>query len=126
MRSLYIVFIVFILFLLGYQQVNSMDKMEKNMKNNTEKSASAVFAGGCFWCTESDFEKVEGVIEVISGYTGGQVKNPTYKQVSGGGTGHIAAVRKEVRRPLKQTGFGCFHLGRKNVDNLFTFFTAGV
>jgi len=93
MRSLYIVFIVFILFLLGYQQVNSMDKMEKNMKNNTEKSASAVFAGGCFWCTESDFEKVEGVIEVISGYTGGQVKNPTYKQVSGGGTGHIEAVK---------------------------------
>ncbi len=93
MRSLYIVFIVFILFLLGYQQVNSMDKMEKNMKNNTEKSASAVFAGGCFWCTESDFEKVEGVIEVISGYTGGQIKNPTYKQVSGGGTGHIEAVK---------------------------------
>ena len=93
MRSLYIVFIVFILFLLGYQQVNSMDKMEKNMKNNTEKSASAVFAGGCFWCTESDFEKVEGVIEVISGYTGGQVKNPTYKQVSGGGTGHIETVK---------------------------------
>jgi peptide methionine sulfoxide reductase msrA/msrB len=93
MRSLHIVFIVFTVILLGYQQVNSMDKMEKHMKNNTEKTASAVFAGGCFWCTESDFEKVEGVIEVISGYTGGRVKNPTYKQVSGGGTGHIEAVK---------------------------------
>jgi peptide methionine sulfoxide reductase msrA/msrB len=93
MRSLHIVFIVFTVILLGYQQVNSMDKMEKHMKNNTEKTASAVFAGGCFWCTESDFEKVEGVTEVISGYTGGLVKNPTYKQVSGGGTGHIEAVK---------------------------------
>jgi peptide methionine sulfoxide reductase msrA/msrB len=70
-----------------------MDKMEKNMKNNTEKTASAVFAGGCFWCTESDFEKVDGVIEAISGYTGGRVKNPTYEQVSGGGTGHLEVVK---------------------------------
>jgi peptide methionine sulfoxide reductase msrA/msrB len=93
MRSLYIVFIVFTVILIGYHQVNSMDKMEKHMKNNTDKTASAVFAGGCFWCTESDFEKVEGVIEVISGYAGGRVKNPTYKQVSGGGTGHIEVVK---------------------------------
>jgi peptide methionine sulfoxide reductase msrA/msrB len=93
MRSLYIVFIVFTVILIGYHQVNSMDKMEKPMKNNTDITASAVFAGGCFWCTESDFEKVEGVIEVISGYTGGRVKNPTYKQVSSGGTGHIEAVK---------------------------------
>ncbi len=58
-----------------------------------EKTGSAVFAGGCFWCTESDFEKVDGVIETISGYTGGHVANPTYKQVSAGGTGHIEAVK---------------------------------
>jgi len=70
-----------------------MDKMEKPMKNNTEKNASAVFAGGCFWCTESDFEKVDGVIDAISGYTGGHVKNPTYKQVSAGGTGHLESVK---------------------------------
>ena len=93
MKSLHIVAIVFAIILLGYYQVNSMDKMEKPMNNNTEKTASAVFAGGCFWCTESDFEKVEGVIEVISGYTGGRVKNPTYKQVSAGGTGHIESVK---------------------------------
>jgi peptide methionine sulfoxide reductase msrA/msrB len=70
-----------------------MDKMESHMKNNTEKTASAVFAGGCFWCTESDFEKVDGVIDAISGYTGGHVKNPTYKQVSAGGTGHLESVK---------------------------------
>ncbi|MBU0768760.1 MAG: peptide-methionine (S)-S-oxide reductase MsrA [Proteobacteria bacterium] len=93
MRSLYIVFVVFTLILIGYHQVNSMDKMEKPMKDNTEKTASAVFAGGCFWCTESDFEKVDGVIDAISGYTGGHVKNPTYKQVSAGGTGHLESVK---------------------------------
>ena len=51
-----------------------------------------VVAGGCFWCVESDFERVDGVREVISGYTGGNVSNPTYKQVTGGGTGHYEAV----------------------------------
>ena len=55
--------------------------------------AAAVFAGGCFWCTESDFDKMPGVISTTSGYIGGKLANPTYKQVSGGGTGHIEAVR---------------------------------
>lgn len=53
---------------------------------------TAVVAGGCFWCVEADFEKVEGVKEVVSGFTGGRVKNPSYKQVSRGGTGHYEAV----------------------------------
>jgi len=73
--------------------VISMDKnMEKQPIANNE-TREAVFAGGCFWCTESDFEKVDGVIEAISGYTGGQLQNPTYQQVSTGGTGHIEAVK---------------------------------
>jgi peptide-methionine (S)-S-oxide reductase len=55
--------------------------------------AAATFAGGCFWCTESDFDKMPGVVSTTSGYTGGRVPNPTYKQVSNGGTGHIEAVR---------------------------------
>ena len=50
-------------------------------------------AGGCFWCVEADFEKVKGVRDVVSGYTGGNVKNPTYKQVTRGGTGHYEAVQ---------------------------------
>jgi len=53
----------------------------------------ATFAGGCFWCTESDFEKLDGVVEVISGYTGGNVENPSYERVSAGGTGHVEAVQ---------------------------------
>ena len=58
-----------------------------------EVSAAAVFAGGCFWCTESDFDHIAGVISTLSGYTGGRIANPTYEQVSAGGTGHIEAVR---------------------------------
>ena len=54
---------------------------------------TATFAGGCFWCVEADFEKVDGVVEVISGYTGGHQENPTYQEVSAGGTGHVEAVQ---------------------------------
>jgi len=56
-------------------------------------SASAVFAGGCFWCTESDFDHIPGVSQTLSGYTGGRVANPGYEQVSAGSTGHFEAVR---------------------------------
>ena len=52
----------------------------------------AVFAGGCFWCMEADFDKVDGVIRTVSGYAGGHVANPTYRQVSAGGTGHAESV----------------------------------
>ncbi|MES2538530.1 MAG: peptide-methionine (S)-S-oxide reductase MsrA [Pseudomonadota bacterium] len=58
-----------------------------------QKTATAIFAGGCFWCTESDFEKLPGVLSAESGYTDGKTVNPTYAQVSGGGTGHTEAVR---------------------------------
>ncbi len=58
-----------------------------------EGAATAIFAGGCFWCTESDFEKLPGVISAESGYTAGRTENPTYEQVSAGTTGHTEAVR---------------------------------
>ena len=55
--------------------------------------ATATFAGGCFWCVEKDFDHVPGVVETISGYTGGSLKDPTYHKVTAGGTGHREAVR---------------------------------
>ena len=53
---------------------------------------TAIFAGGCFWCMEPPYEKLKGVVSVTSGYTGGVTKNPTYDEVSNGGTGHYEAV----------------------------------
>jgi len=55
--------------------------------------ATAILAGGCFWCVEADFDKLPGVTRTESGYAGGTLKNPTYEQVSAGGTGHAEAVR---------------------------------
>ncbi len=57
------------------------------------KDKAAYFSGGCFWCTEHDFEKVDGVSEVISGYMGGNIKNPSYNQVASGGSGHYEVVK---------------------------------
>lgn len=56
-------------------------------------TAEAVFAGGCFWCLEHDLEHLPGVVDAVSGYSGGSLRNPTYRQVSAGGTGHQEAVR---------------------------------
>jgi len=64
--------------------------MSPSEKKNTE---TATFAGGCFWCTEAVFDRLKGVSKVTSGYTGGQVPDPTYKQVCEGTTGHAEAVQ---------------------------------
>ena len=88
---------------MGCRQAISMDKedtKDKGMNSQMADTKTAVFAGGCFWCTESDFEKVDGVINAVSGYTGGNVLRPTYKQVSAGGTGHVEAV-KVIYDPAK-------------------------
>jgi peptide-methionine (S)-S-oxide reductase len=65
-------------------------------------TAKATFAGGCFWCVESDFDKIDGVISTTSGYIGGTVANPTYEQVSAKATGHAEAV-EIVYDPRKVT-----------------------
>ena len=62
---------------------------------NAQPTETATFAGGCFWCMEPPFDKLEGVISTTSGYTGGHQANPTYKQVSAGKTGHTEAVQVE-------------------------------
>ena len=85
------------------RQSQAENRKQQSSDTSAEAPANArtaVFAGGCFWCTESDFEKVPGVIDAISGYTGGSVANPAYEQVSAGGTGHVEAV-KVIYDPAK-------------------------
>ena len=81
------------------------------------EQAKAVFAGGCFWCMEEAFEKVEGVVSVTSGYMGGQVANPTYEEVSAGGTGHAESV-EVVYDPARVTYRKLLDNFWKNVDPL--------
>jgi peptide methionine sulfoxide reductase msrA/msrB len=81
-------------FMMGNQRSEAVQKGVKMDTGKEEiKLEKATFAGGCFWCTESDFEKLPGVVKVISGYTGGNKENPTYAEVSSGKTGHLEAIQ---------------------------------
>ncbi len=82
---------------------------------NPSEVETATFAGGCFWCVEADFDKVEGVISTTSGYIGGDKKNPTYTQVSAGGTGHTEAVQI-VYDPAKVTYAELLKVLWRNID----------
>ena len=89
--------------------------MSSALAASDDELATATFAGGCFWCVESDFDTVPGVVETISGYTGGTVDNPTYKQVSEGGTGHREAV--QIRYDPKQVSYErLLHIFWRSVD----------
>jgi peptide methionine sulfoxide reductase msrA/msrB len=93
MKPLFIVVFMFMLIISGCQRVDSGQTEVSNMPKEDKGLRVATFAGGCFWCTEADFEKLPGVIKVVSGYTGGKRENPTYEQVSSGGTGHVEAIQ---------------------------------
>jgi peptide methionine sulfoxide reductase msrA/msrB len=81
-------------FMIGNQRSEAVQKeMKVGMAKEEMNLQKATFAGGCFWCTEADFEKLPGVVKVISGYTGGNKENPTYAEVSSGTTGHVEAVQ---------------------------------
>jgi peptide methionine sulfoxide reductase msrA/msrB len=84
-------------FAIGFQAIGGksiqQQSKDKNMKEYGDHLKKATFAGGCFWCVEADFEKVDGVVEAISGYSGGKEENPTYEAVSSGRTGHTEAVQ---------------------------------
>ena len=82
-----------------------------------QRSEVATFAGGCFWCVESDFDKVDGVLSTVSGFMGGRTANPTYKQVSAGGTGHAEAV-EIVYDPAKVTYAKLLDVFWRNIDPL--------
>jgi peptide-methionine (S)-S-oxide reductase len=77
--------------------------------------ATAIFAGGCFWCEETAFEGLPGILSVTSGYTGGQKKNPTYEEVSSGGTGHAESV-EVVFDPAKTSYEKLLEVFWHNVD----------
>jgi len=78
----------------GCQESNMVQQgVAGEMTKESENLKKATFAGGCFWCTEADFEKLPGVVKVISGYTGGGKENPTYGEVTSGKTGHVEAVQ---------------------------------
>lgn len=79
------------------------------------KSATAYFAAGCFWCAEHDFANIPGVINVISGFTGGKVKNPTYEKVTQGKTGHFEAI-KVTYDPAKVTFEDLLSIFWQNID----------
>ena len=84
-------------------------------KEQGKKLETAIFAGGCFWCMEPPFEKKDGVISAVSGYISGHVKNPTYKQVSAGTTGHTEAV--EIKYDPKKISYEeLLKIFWKNID----------
>jgi peptide methionine sulfoxide reductase msrA/msrB len=94
--SLFFMVGVVLLFMMGNQHSEAVQKemkMEMEMAKEGMSLRKATFAGGCFWCTEADFEKLHGVVKVISGYTGGNKENPAYEEVSSGTTGHVEAVQ---------------------------------
>jgi len=80
-----------------------------------EEIRTTVVAGGCFWCVESDFERVAGVVEVVSGFSGGTVEAPTYREVTRGGTGHLEAV--EITYDADRVSYAqLLHLFLRSVD----------
>ena len=76
----------------GIAQAKEKRMENKAMNNETKKEEIATFAGGCFWCMQTPFDKVKGVISTVVGYTGGSKKNPTYEEVCAGGTGHAESI----------------------------------
>lgn len=96
-RWLNIWILIILVMIAGCQQSDSRDLIgidyQVNQPSEADNLEIAIFAGGCFWCTEADFDKVSGVVKTVSGYIGGTVANPTYEQVSKGKTGHIEAVK---------------------------------
>ena len=111
MNSVTRILIAVALILLPLQQVHAASAAAASEK--------ATFAGGCFWCMEAPFDKLPGVVSVTPGYSGGQVKNPTYEQVSAGGTGHAESVQI-VFDPSKTSYSRLLDVYWRNIDPTVT------
>ncbi|OGP73807.1 MAG: methionine sulfoxide reductase [Deltaproteobacteria bacterium RBG_16_49_23] len=92
-KNLIILALMLMLIISGCQRVDSGQTEVRDMPKGDNGLRVVTFAGGCFWCTEADLEKLPGVVKVVSGYTGGNQENPSYEQVSSGTTGHVEAVQ---------------------------------
>ncbi len=93
--TIVMIFILLLAFLLGVftgHEPVTKERTTMNQQHESSQLAKAIFAGGCFWCMEPPFEQLDGVADVVSGYTGGEVENPTYQQVISGTTGHLEAI----------------------------------
>lgn len=92
-------------------------QLEASRGAGDEETAKATFAGGCFWCMEPPFDKLDGVISTMTGYIGGQTETPTYEEVSSGTTGHTEAV-EVVYEPKKVTRPQLLDVFWRNIDPL--------
>jgi len=92
MKTAHLIFAV-VMTLTVFSALLGHGKEPSSPQASPDNPAKATFAGGCFWCIEADFEKLPGVLDVVSGYTGGTRENPTYQEVSAGSTGHVEAVQ---------------------------------
>ena len=94
MKILFLLPAIMFLAVNGCQKYDSASQRTKSdLAKEDVTTRQATFAGGCFWCTQADFEKLPGVVKVVSGYTGGNKENPTYEEVSSGTTGHVEAIQ---------------------------------
>ena len=93
--------ILMVNFLTGNQKERTVDSEQLINKDKPNENVDyAILGGGCFWCLEPPFESEEGVLDVVSGYTGGHVKNPSYEAVTTGRTGHVEVVKVTFDRTI--------------------------
>jgi len=106
MKQLNFIAMAVLLLVIGGAYVASTgeEDVEANSPEDLEGLETATFAGGCFWCMEAGFEEAMGVVEAVSGYTGGHTEDPTYEEVCTGETGHYEAVR--VYYDPEKTSYG--------------------
>jgi peptide-methionine (S)-S-oxide reductase len=93
MNKILLLALVLIQVIIGCSAKTQTNKLSASIMNINEKVDTATFGTGCFWCTEAIFEQLDGVLKVTSGYSNGHTKNPTYKEVCGGETGHAECVQ---------------------------------